>query len=292
MARRPYCLVGGIPLKVRWKIVSTVMLASIIALLAGAAMADSPPADPAESVPTPTQPAITTHDPTGTPVQPVETVPVNPVPSLPASLPVPGEQVRTMLFQRVRTQIVLYRNKTWRLQSLLGQRRSPGGNIWNLGSPEAGKKTLRAWQSRSYQLQLAARQRIQKDRRAVEYMLLVMGKRPAVRTLASSGSIADQLRQMKLLTYRTDWQIHHPPHLAAFTCIHHFEGSWKDTGAPFWGGLQMDYGFQQTYGGWLLRSKGTANYWTPLEQIWTAEKAVQSRGFHPWPNTARYCGLI
>jgi hypothetical protein len=54
----------------------------------------------------------------------------------------------------------------------------------------------------------------------------------------------------------------------------------------------MDYGFQQTYGGWLLRSKGTANYWTPLEQIWTAEKAVQSRGFHPWPNTARYCGLI
>jgi hypothetical protein len=203
------------------------MLASIIALLAGAAMADSPPADPAESVPTPTQPAITTHDPTGTPPQPVETVPVNPVPSLPASLPVPGEQVRTMLFQRVRTQIVLYRNKTWRLQSLLGQRHSPGGNIWNLGSPEAGKKTLRAWQSRSYQLQLAARQRIQKDRRAVEYMLLVMGKRPAVRTLASSGSIADQLRQMKLLTNRTDWQIHHPPHLAAFTCIHHFEGSWK-----------------------------------------------------------------
>jgi hypothetical protein len=68
MARRPYCLVGGIPLKVRWKIVSTVMLASIIALLAGAAMADSPPAVPAESVPTPTQPAITTQDPTGTPV--------------------------------------------------------------------------------------------------------------------------------------------------------------------------------------------------------------------------------
>jgi hypothetical protein len=87
-------------------------------------------------------------------------------------------------------------------------------------------------------------------------------------------------------------QAQHPPHLAAFMCIHRFEGSWTDTGAPFWGGLQMNYGFQASYGGWLLRSKGTADHWSPLEQIWTAEKAVRSRGFYPWPNTARYCGLI
>jgi hypothetical protein len=84
----------------------------------------------------------------------------------------------------------------------------------------------------------------------------------------------------------------HPPHLAAFLCIHRYEGSWTDTGAPFWGGLQMNYGFQATYGSWLLRTKGTADHWTPLEQIWVAEKALRSRGFWPWPNTARYCGLI
>ena len=84
----------------------------------------------------------------------------------------------------------------------------------------------------------------------------------------------------------------HPPHLSAFMCIHHYEGSWTDTGAPFWGGLQMNYGFQAAYGGYLLRTKGTADHWTPLEQIWTAEKAVRSRGFWPWPNTARYCGLL
>jgi hypothetical protein len=84
----------------------------------------------------------------------------------------------------------------------------------------------------------------------------------------------------------------HPPHLAAFLCIHRYEGSWTDSGAPFWGGLQMNYGFQATYGSWLLRSKGTADHWTPLEQIWTAEKALRSRGFYPWPNTARSCGLI
>jgi hypothetical protein len=65
-----------------------------------------------------------------------------------------------------------------------------------------------------------------------------------------------------------------------------------DTGAPYYGGLQMDVGFQQHYGAWLYARKGTANHWSPLEQIWTAEKALKTRGFWPWPNTARYCGLI
>jgi hypothetical protein len=87
-------------------------------------------------------------------------------------------------------------------------------------------------------------------------------------------------------------QAKHPPHEAALLCIHRFEGSWRDAGAPFWGGLQMDYGFQATYGAWLLRTKGTADHWSPLEQMWVAAKAVRSRGFYPWPNTARYCGLI
>jgi hypothetical protein len=84
----------------------------------------------------------------------------------------------------------------------------------------------------------------------------------------------------------------HPPHLRQFLCIHRYEGSWTDTGAPYYGGLQMDVGFQQHYGGWLYVHKGTANHWSPLEQIWTAEKALKTRGFWPWPNTARYCGLI
>jgi hypothetical protein len=84
----------------------------------------------------------------------------------------------------------------------------------------------------------------------------------------------------------------HPPHMAQFLCIHHYEGSWTDSGAPFWGGLQMNYGFQATYGPWLLRHKGTADHWTPLEQIWVAEKAVVSRGFYPWPNTGRMCGVL
>jgi hypothetical protein len=84
----------------------------------------------------------------------------------------------------------------------------------------------------------------------------------------------------------------HPPHLQQFLCIHHYEGSWTDTGAPYYGGLQMDVGFQEHYGRWLYTTKGTADHWSPLEQIWTAEKALKSRGFWPWPNTARDCGLL
>jgi hypothetical protein len=83
-----------------------------------------------------------------------------------------------------------------------------------------------------------------------------------------------------------------PPHLAAWLCIHRYEASWSDAGGPYYGGLQMDLGFQRTYGARLLQAKGTADHWTPLEQIWTAEKALRSRGFFPWTNTARVCGLV
>jgi hypothetical protein len=88
-------------------------------------------------------------------------------------------------------------------------------------------------------------------------------------------------------------QAQNPPRLRDWMCIHRHEGSWTDPDAPYYGGLQMDMSFMQAYGGGLLRRKGTADHWTPLEQIWVAERAFRSgRGFYPWPNTARWCGLI
>jgi hypothetical protein len=83
-----------------------------------------------------------------------------------------------------------------------------------------------------------------------------------------------------------------PPHRRQWLCIHRYEGAWNDPDAPYYGGLQMDLGFQQAYGSFLLRTKGTADNWTPLEQMWVAERAHATRGFSPWPNTARLCGLI
>ena len=55
----------------------------------------------------------------------------------------------------------------------------------------------------------------------------------------------------------------------------------------------MNIAFQRQYGGHLLQRKGTADRWSPVEQMWVAERAYRSgRGFYPWPNTARSCGLI
>jgi hypothetical protein len=92
---------------------------------------------------------------------------------------------------------------------------------------------------------------------------------------------------------RARYRAHHPPHRAEWRCIHRWEGSWTDPNSPYYGGLQMDLAFQRAYGPRLLRHKGTANHWAPYEQMWVAERALRAgRGFHPWPLTARRCGLI
>ncbi len=89
-----------------------------------------------------------------------------------------------------------------------------------------------------------------------------------------------------------------PPRQKQWLCIHRHERNpqqgWRTrTGNGYYGGLQMDIEFQRMYGADLLRRKGTADRWSPIEQIWVAERAYRSgRGFYPWPNTARSCGLI
>ena len=95
------------------------------------------------------------------------------------------------------------------------------------------------------------------------------------------------------------WAGRHPPNLAGWRCIQRHETAppypgWRtDSGNGYYGGLQLDRRFQVTYAGWLYRSKGTAENWTWLEQIWTAEFArAHGRGFAPWPHTARACGLL
>lgn len=89
----------------------------------------------------------------------------------------------------------------------------------------------------------------------------------------------------------------HPPHLAMWLCIHGREATWTDNASnnPHWGGLQMGDWFMNTYGRHLLGSKGKANNWTPLEQIWVAERAYQREHysrewlFGQWPDTAPPC---
>lgn len=79
----------------------------------------------------------------------------------------------------------------------------------------------------------------------------------------------------------------------AFACIHHFEGAWtSNTGNGYYGGLQMDLSFQARYGAPFVALWGTADRWPAWAQLQTAVRAYQAgRGFSPWPNTARFCGL-
>ena len=101
------------------------------------------------------------------------------------------------------------------------------------------------------------------------------------------------LRLWKHRARKAKRQATRPPRRAAWSCIQRHEAEWHDPNPPYYGGLQMDLSFQRTYGARLLRRKGTADNWTRLEQMWVAERAYRSgRGFYPWPNSARACGLI
>ncbi|HJQ73966.1 MAG TPA: hypothetical protein VJ814_03700 [Gaiellaceae bacterium] len=141
------------------------------------------------------------------------------------------------------------------------------------------------------------RRHIRSFRAGTRRWLTVIRGRPPAQTRRSQAAFS--LLHLRKLANRWRhrehaawWKANHPPDFAAWLCIHRYEGSWGDSGGPYWGGLQMDFSFQATYGGWLLRHKGTADHWSPLEQIWVAVRASRTRGFSPWPNTARYCGVM
>jgi hypothetical protein len=121
----------------------------------------------------------------------------------------------------------------------------------------------------------------------------VMGRRLTRELGTPPAEPTEKISAWKRVAAQTRRQAQNPPHKRQWLCIHRYEGAWSDPHAPYYGGLQMDLTFQRTYGPHLLRRKGTADRWTPLEQMWVAERAYRSgRGFYPWPNTARYCGLI
>lgn len=128
------------------------------------------------------------------------------------------------------------------------------------------------------------------------WLTVIHGRPPAIRSRTLAVHSVERLRRAVLSWQHREhaawWRANHPPELNAWLCIHHYEGSWTDSGGPYWGGLQMNLGFQETYGGWLLRHKGTADHWSSLEQIWVAVRAARTRGFSPWPNTAQSCGVF
>jgi hypothetical protein len=111
-----------------------------------------------------------------------------------------------------------------------------------------------------------------------------------VERVRSERTIA-RLRRL-LHAVRTSPVSYRSPRQWAWECIHRYEGAWNDPNAPYWGGLQMDMNFMRAYGGEFLRRWGTADHWPPGAQMLAADRAWRVRGFNPWPNTARMCGLL
>ena len=77
-----------------------------------------------------------------------------------------------------------------------------------------------------------------------------------------------------------------PPHNAGWECIHSREGSWSDTGDPYWGGLQMHPGWGGVH---------HASDLSPTQQKWLAEREYRRTGYShawlagQWPNTYPPC---
>lgn len=190
-----------------------------------------------------------------------------------------------------------YQQQTWHWQELMGVPKTRSTFSARRSPDEAYRRwVLALWRTRAERLErtagrwMTAKMRVY--RAEIDHWRHVMGTAP-VRQVAAAGGL-----ETAFLGQRRAWravlaQAAHPPYESAWRCIHGYEGSWTDGGGPYYGGLQMDLGFQAHYGGYLLRTKGTADHWTPTEQMWVAARAFRSgRGFSPWPNTARACGLI
>jgi hypothetical protein len=132
---------------------------------------------------------------------------------------------------------------------------------------------------------------VRRLRRTVWHWQAVMGKRRT--TVKTSLRTVSALRYWRRQARSVARAASRPPHKTGWLCIHRYEGSWRDSDDPYWGGLQMDRGFMSTYAPGLLLRRGWADRWTALEQMWVAERAHRSgRGYWPWPSTARFCGLI
>jgi Transglycosylase-like domain len=78
--------------------------------------------------------------------------------------------------------------------------------------------------------------------------------------------------------------------LRSALCVHSHEGSWRDPGAPFYGGMQFLLSTWYANGGG--RYARYPHWATPGQQLQIAYNLWRRAGWNPWPNTARMCGLL
>jgi hypothetical protein len=159
-----------------------------------------------------------------------------------------------------------YRGRTWHYQDKLQVTRTKAAQkTYQITSCKYAEWVAILWRSRS-------RHTVTKYHRHLQLLAKLRRARRVPRFSSSSYGV---------LT--SDW-----------ACIHSHEGAWNaNTGNGYYGGLQMDYPFMQSYGGEFLARWGTADNWPVWAQVVAANRAKNSgRGYSPWPNTAAMCGLL
>lgn len=269
-----------------------VLLLAVLITSAGSASAkDNSILPPGEEV---TVTTVPTNPPEG-PMQ--QSDPVAQTPAL-SQYPV-LDTLQTQVLQETKHNILKFRGAAWHWQRLMGRRITPSSfTMHDSVSVSYAKWVMALWEQRSHKLQHAAQHwmadRIQQYRLTVEHWRLVMGLKPVVRTLATSGSVEQQFLKARRLAHSTYQQYMNPPQKGSFLCIHGYEGSWSDKdsgGNGHYGGVQfgksewLRFGYPYTGKLWAYEA-------TPLEQLWAAYRYWQVSGFYPWPQTARNCGLI
>jgi hypothetical protein len=217
--------------------------------------------------------------------------------ALTATLTTRASAAETTEMTGVVGQIGQYEHVTWHWQKVMGVPRTPSSFSPERSTDPAYQRWVSdLWRQRALRLERQASlwmaARIRAYRQTVAHWRRVIGTAPVRETAAVGGREATFVRWRRLAR-ATLQRAENPPLESAWRCIHRYEGSWRDANGPYYGGLQMDLGFQRRYGRYLLATKGTADHWTPFEQMWVAARAHSSgRGFAPWPNTARYCGVL
>ena len=215
------------------------------------------------------------------------------------------QQLKLAALKDTKRQIRLYQKSAWRWQRMMGMHRTPASRLsLHTRSIAYAQWSLKKWKTISSRSHIKAKHwmalRISYFKQNIAHWTLVMGKKPSGftapsgRQLASAAGVEGQFNRWRNAYADVMENAYSPPLMSQFLCIHRYEGAWNaNTGNGYYGGLQMDLRFQSLYGSYLLKTKGTADNWTDIEQIWVAVKAYRSgRGFYPWPNTARACGLI
>jgi hypothetical protein len=217
-----------------------------------------------------------------------------------------------------------YRELTWTYERAAHQKRTPSSlRDRRTNDVKYLQRSIDTWTRRAYLAQRRAvavihRRLLVRLPRAPSLHARLFARVSYSRRLALSlrriypGHVTARFVQAKATTARATlrlWQRRsaaaalvvstHEPAIPAWLhnsllCIHRFEGSWtSNTGNGYYGGLQFDQAFQRLYGPEFVVRFGTADNWPVWAQLQAAVRAYQSgRGFTPWPNTARVCGLL